>query len=188
MTLYEIRNKCIIEILKSTSIHNVLDLGCGDGKLFNILCQENSFIKIGGVDISYKKIAKLRKKYDSFGHMFFYNSSFLCYNPEFRCYDGIVLSEVIEHLKKEELQILFDLIFKRYMPNMVILTTPNRSYNYHFEVLHNGLRHSSHIFELSEVEFSFFIKKLTENYRNYDFKGGYCDSTHATHLLICKKY
>lgn len=142
------------------------------------------FENISGVDKSSNKIKRLRKMYAEDSRVTFYEQSFFECNTEFEKYDAIILSEVIEHLNKKDVFMLLDLVLKVYIPKILIITTPNRSYNYHYEILHNGLRHASHIFELSDQEVVLFIESLKNKYNNYSFKHSYCDNNHASHLMV----
>lgn len=187
MTLYQSRIRCIVNALCKRSIYNVLDMGCGDGKLIKIISDSGQFRKIGGVDKSEKRIAKACRLVEKNSCISFYNQSFLEYNSNFKNYEAIILSEVIEHLQKEEIEKVLDLILLDYLPNVLIITTPNRTYNINFEVLYNGLRHSSHTFELSEDEIHLFVNKLQKKYIKYIFYSDFCTEDHATHLIFAEK-
>lgn len=187
MTLYEKRNNAILKLLIDSISTSVLDVGCGDGRFVNFIAANDFFSKIGAVDLSERKINRAKKKCKFIEKIQFYNQSFLEYNCNFANYDAFVLSEIIEHLEKDNLQLLFKLIFKVYFPSIVILTTPNRSYNVNYEVLYNGLRHPSHIFELSENEIPVFINKLSQAFTEYRFYSNYCDDNHASHLITAIK-
>lgn len=183
MTLYEERNNTIFNLLRDSLCKSVLDVGCGDGRFISLLTENVFFVKIGAVDLSGKKIKRAQKRCNNIEKVHFFNQSFLEYNCEFKHFEAFVLSEVIEHLERDDLQLLFNLIFTVYLPQIVIITTPNRSYNVNYEVLYNGFRHSSHIFEVSEIEMLAFIDDLKKIYTRYYFYSGFCDSKHASHLI-----
>lgn len=183
MTLYEERNNTIFNLLHDSSCKSVLDVGCGDGRFVSLLTKSDFLVKIGAVDLSEKKIKRAQKRCNDIEKVHFFNQSFLVYNCEFKHFEAFVLSEVIEHFERDDLQLLFNLIFTVYLPRIVVITTPNRSYNVNYEVLHNGFRHSSHIFEVSENEMPAFIDNLNKTYTNYYFYSGFCDSKHASHLI-----
>lgn len=183
MTLYEERNNTIFNFLCGSLCKSVLDIGCGDGRLVNLLAKSDCFTKIGAVDLSGKRINRAQKKCNYSEKVNFFNQSFFEYNCEFKYFEAFVLSEFIEHFERDDLKSLFELIFTVYFPQIVIFTTPNRSYNTNYEILYNGFRHSSHIFELSENEIREFVHNLNKTYTNYFFKSGFCDNKHASHLI-----
>lgn len=188
MTLYNYRNNTILSLLKSKGIKSVVDFGCGDGKLLNILLEDGSFDYIAGIEISDKRIRKIKNKFVSSRKMqHIFHQSFFEYIPSFEQIDAIILSEVIEHLTYDELTILFDLILNRYFPRIVIITTPNRSYNINFKILYNGYRHASHLFELSDEDVAIFSNCISCLYPKYCVSCNYCDPDKATHLIILER-
>lgn len=186
MSLYKDRFHTIFSLLYHEHATSVLDFGCGDGKFLFYLAQHTSFTRLGGVDISPQRLARAKRRIGSNPRVFFYPQSFLAENPEFLLYNAIVLMEVIEHLETEELNLLFQNIF-RIAPPLIIVTSPNRDYNYHYPTLYNGLRHSSHKFEFTVNEFRCFAESLTPSGNNYMFTTGFCDFDHASQFIMWKK-
>jgi len=87
----------------------IVDLGCGGGGLLYV-ARELGYRKITGVDVSPKQVAIARKLgIEGVDH----NDCFqtLCI-LEPRSQDAIVTYDVIEHLRKEELEELMDEIFR----------------------------------------------------------------------------
>lgn len=187
MCQYKIRNQKIISILASKEIKTIIDFGCGDGKLIDSLSHKVWPKQISGVDISKKRINKIQAKHADNSKICTYCQSFFEYNSVFSNFEAIILAEVIEHLPPTELKKLFNLIFLYYKPKLVIITTPNRSYNVNFEILHHGLRHSSHFFELSEDDIKIFISEMKETYSNYNIINDYCDENRISHLVIAER-
>ncbi len=186
MSLYENRYRTVLNLLLQEHITSVLDFGCGDGKFLHYLAQDSSFSRLGGVDISVPRLARARRRISNDSRIFLYLQSFLEKNPEFSFYTAVVVMEVIEHLNEDELHLLFHNIFK-IAPPLIIVTSPNREYNYHYPVLYNGLRHSSHKFEFTVNECSHFAEKLTPTGSGYTFTTGFCDSEHASQFILWKK-
>lgn len=143
MSLYEKRIHTVFHLLQQEHVTSVLDFGCGDGRFLRYLINYNFFTRIGGVDNSLPRLARAKHRIGSDPRVFLYPQSFFVDNPEFSLYGAIVVMEVIEHLEKEELNLLFQNIF-RIAPPLIIVTSPNRDYNYHYPTLYNGLRHPSH--------------------------------------------
>ena len=161
-------------------------MGCGDGKLLFFLANQMPPCELIGIDKSEKAIRKA-KKLNTENGVCFYHQSFFVYNPIFADAVIIILSEVIEHLQKEEIQSLLFLVLEKYKPRLLLITTPNKSYNTNYDVLVNGLRHSSHIFELSDRDVINFTEELKHKFSCYTIRAKYCDKLGASHLIIAER-
>lgn len=186
MSLYEKRYYTVAQLLHKEHIDSVLDLGCGDGKFLCYLAQDSFFEQIGGVDVSASRLSRAKRRLGDDSRVRLYSQSFLDSCSDFSLYMGIVAMEVIEHLEENELATLFQNIFQL-TPSVIIVTTPNREYNWHYQTLNNGLRHSSHRFEFTPVELDRFAEKITNNVQNYIFTTGFCDNEGASQFIIWKK-
>lgn len=186
MTLYLKRYKAILELIKKADLLNVLDMGCGDGKLVKYLIDNKTELKIIGIDNSDKSVRKAIK--NNYGNSVkFINQSFLIFNSAFKHIEIIILSEVIEHLNFNELNKLFHVVFELYEPQLLIITTPNRSYNHNYKILYNGLRQNSHLFELSDDDIPKLLNYFNTYFPNYVFVHKYCDDERASHLIIAER-
>lgn len=188
LTLYKERILAIYYILIQNNISSVLDCGCGEGRLLNFLVESNKFKKLAGIDNCLKRIEKARKKAVNkavvYQHQSFFDLDKCVYLDE---YEAIVASEVIEHFLMGELDEFFRITLNVLHPKILIITTPNRSYNKNYENLYNGLRHSSHEFELSEQEASDFANSIIKKYSDYSVTCDFCDSNHSSHLITFKR-
>lgn len=188
MTLYKERISSIYSILINNNVTSVLELGCGTGRLLQKLAESKKFSKLMGIDNSEKRVTKAQKTTKDYDVQVLKQSFLEIKNPkEFNNYDAIVASEVIEHLVPEDLEKLISLIFEKISPNIVIFTTPNKTYNCNYETLYNGMRHSSHIFEYDETDIKKLTDKIINSYPIYSYEKKYCDPNCATHLIIFKK-
>lgn len=188
MTLYKERISSIYSILVNNNVTSVLELGCGTGRLLQKLAESKKFSKLMGIDNSEKRVTKAQKTTKDYDVQVLKQSFLEITNPkEFNNYDAIVASEVIEHLVSEDLEKLISLIFEKISPNIVIFTTPNKTYNCNYETLYNGLRHSSHIFEYDEIDIIKLIDNVISSYPIYSYEKRYCDPNSASHLIIFKK-
>ncbi len=80
-------------------------------------------------------------------------------------FDVATVIEVIEHLDVDRLDAFAQVLFGHAAPTTVIVTTPNREYNVHFERLGtSGLRHGDHRFEWTRPEFSEWSTSITDQY------------------------
>ena len=79
--------------------------------------------------------------------------------------DVATLVEVIEHLDAERLDVFARVVFGDAAPQTVIVTTPNREYNVHFERLPEGqFRHGDHRFEWTRAEFTEWAEHICTAY------------------------
>ena len=68
-------------------------------------------------------------------------------------FDVAALVEVVEHLDPPRLDAMERVVFAHARPRRVIVTTPNREYNVHWEALGaEKLRHRDHRFEWTRAE------------------------------------
>lgn len=187
MTLYECRINKIFDLLKYYNAKRIIDFGCGDGKLVRYLNQSNAFKELACVEISKKQITKLIKNFGGNNKIKIFDQSFFEYNELFKKYDATILSEVIEHLTNSEIDTLLNLILNTYCPQILIITTPNKSFNINLPTLHNGLRHSSHLFEFTIEDVEGFLEQIQGKFPLYTAYRGYCDKNQSTHFIIIEK-
>jgi hypothetical protein len=134
--------------------HNVIEVGCGE------MDYPRHYLKKMGEDTvwwshdltDYSHIApKIRERT---GVREFWFTQDIDAIPK---YDSSVLLmvEMIEHMPlKEAKSYVRDLLVK-FRPTKVIMTTPNRNFNRHFEI--DRFRHDDHHFEFTPEEFAMFI-------------------------------
>lgn len=186
MTLYDERNEAIYRTLLNNSIESVLDCGCGNGKLLHKLARSKKFTKLAGLDISERRIEKAKKVNENHNIKFFCDSIFEP-KKEWKEYEAIVASELIEHFSIVENKKFFNNVLDILCPQILIITTPNKSYNHNYATLYNGLRHSSHQFELDENEVIKMAKQIEDSFCEYKVKYDFCDNNHSSHLIIINK-
>lgn len=140
----------------------VVDLGCGEGRLLQRLVAEPTVGNVLGVDVSLRALerAERRLRLDDMSErrreQITLAQSALTYTDErLRGRDVATVIEVIEHLDAERLDVFARVVFGDASPQTVIVTTPNREYNIHFERLSSGrFRHGDHRFEWTRAEFA----------------------------------
>ncbi|MER7172407.1 3' terminal RNA ribose 2'-O-methyltransferase Hen1 [Streptomyces mesophilus] len=166
------RRDAIVEALKASGAHRVLDLGCGQGQLVQALLKDVSFTEIVGVDVSVRAltIAARRLKLERMGErqasrVQLLQGSLAYTDKRLKGYDAAVLSEVIEHLDLPRLPALEYAVFGSARPTTVLVTTPNVEYNVRWESLPAGhVRHSDHRFEWTREEFRDWARRVAERH------------------------
>ena len=178
----------IIAALKSCGAKRIIDIGCGEGKLLNLLIKERQFTNITGVDVSHislKRAAeKLKLEYagDSMRERVqLFQGSLTYKDSRFSGYDAVCVIEVIEHLDVARLAAFERVLFEFAKPPIVVLTTPNKEYNANYGFLYeDDLRHSDHRFEWTRAEFREWANRTAEKFR-YSVQFSEIGDTDETH-------
>lgn len=175
LNLHEQRLGTVVSALKGKGVSSVIDLGCGEGRLLQILLKEKQFTRICGMDVSSRALsmASNRLKWDRLPELQkkrlqLFQGSLLYKDSRLQGFDAAVLVEVIEHLETDRLNTLERVVFGEIQPDCVIITTPNSEYNVLFESMSPGqLRHRDHRFEWTRDEFGSWADDIC---RNYDYR------------------
>ena len=170
VSLHQIRLDTVLQELKNSGARSVLDLGCGEGRLLRGLLDEKQFERIIGVDASHRaldvaadklhleRMAPLKRERLTLLH------GALTYRDDrLKNFDAAALVEVIEHLDPARLPAFERAIWEWARPQTVVLTTPNREYNAHWESLPAGkMRHGDHRFEWTRAEFAAWAGRVAD--------------------------
>jgi 3' terminal RNA ribose 2'-O-methyltransferase Hen1 len=162
----------VIAALKSCRAKSVIDIGCGEGNLLNLLLREKQFQRIAGADVSFLALERAAEKLkldragdSKNGRVKLFQSSLTYKDSRFAGFDAVCVIEVIEHLDPPRLAAFERVLFEYTKPPAVIITTPNREYNIKYEnVGEGGLRHSDHRFEWTRAEFHKWAAQIAEKY------------------------
>jgi 3' terminal RNA ribose 2'-O-methyltransferase Hen1 len=162
----------VVAALKSCGAKRVIDLGCGEGNLLQLLVKEGQFTQITGVDVSHVALErandrlKLERAGDSMRERIQLLQGSLTYkDARFSGYDAACVIEVIEHMDISRLAAFERVLFEFAKPPVVVLTTPNREYNVNYEALRDGdVRHGDHRFEWTRAEFRAWANRIAETY------------------------
>jgi len=87
----------------------------------------------------------------------------------------ILLTEVVEHMTREDAETLIELIISNIPFNSFIITTPNRAFNVHYSWDETHLRHEDHKWEMTRVEFVDWMNKLIPQHYRRVFSGVGCE-------------
>ncbi|CDZ96561.1 Uncharacterized conserved protein HEN1/CORYMBOSA2 [Phaffia rhodozyma] len=149
--------------------------------------------KIAGLDISEQELNRaserifpliddssdspIRKRWTDLEIKFFLGD-LTVFDPELEGYEAIVASEVVEHLPQPMLSALGPVLLGKYKPRLLLITTPNFSFNVRFN--RDGenkrgypdptgrtdriFRHDDHQFEWTPEEFSSWATSLAHEY------------------------
>ena len=183
------RMERVVATLKALGATQVLDLGCGEGKLLRCLLKERGFARIVGVEVAPRVIAAAadRLRLESMPDMKrkrieLLQGSLVYRDDRLKGFDAAAVVEVIEHMEAERLPAFEQAVFGHARPGAVIVTTPNREYNALFERLADGaLRHPDHRFEWTRAEFEHWAASVAAAH-GYEvrFEGiGTPDPTHG---------
>ena len=162
----------VLAALKSCGAGSVLDLGCGEGKLLRLLLGEKQFVKILGMDVSFRalEIAAERLHLQTMpekkrARINLMHGSLNYRDRRLENFDAACAVEVLEHLDPPRLAAFGRVVFEFARPNTMVITTPNREYNGQWETLPTGqLRHKDHRFEWTRAEFQAWANGIGERF------------------------
>jgi 3' terminal RNA ribose 2'-O-methyltransferase Hen1 len=172
ISLHEQRLGAVLATLKSSGAKRVLDLGCGEGRLLNLLLKESQFTNVVGMDVSHRALEfaaeRLRledmppKKRE---RLHLIHGSLVYRDARLSGYNAAAVVEVIEHLDPPRLAAFERILFEFARPETIIITTPNAEYNVMWESLPAGkFRHRDHRFEWTRVEFEIWAQSICDRF------------------------
>lgn len=161
LSLNEQRLASVLGALRSSGASSVVDLGCGEGRLLRMLLEDRQFVRIVGMDVSYRtlEMASERLKLDRLPdrqreRITLLHGSLMYRDARLSGFDAAAVVEVVEHLDPPRLAAFERAIFEFARPGAVVLTTPNAEYNVRWPTLPAGrYRHRDHRFEWTRDEF-----------------------------------
>jgi 3' terminal RNA ribose 2'-O-methyltransferase Hen1 len=172
ISLNEQRLGAVVAVLKHNGAKRVLDLGCGEGKLLQVLMKDKAFEEIVGMDVSHRalEIARERLRLDRLPstqqeRIKLIHGSLIYRDKRLCGYDAATVVEVIEHLDPPRLAACERTLFEFARPRLVVLTTPNVEYNVKFAGLPAGrFRHRDHRFEWTRHEFQAWASSIARRF------------------------
>lgn len=177
ISLNEQRLGAVLAVLRNSGAKNVIDLGCGEGKLLRSLLDDWQFERIVGVDVSVRSLeyAAKRLKLERLpplkaARLELIHASLMYKDERFETFDAASVVEVIEHLDPPRLAAFERVVFQYARPKMIALTTPNSEYNIKWETLPAGqFRHADHRFEWTRAEFQDWAIRVASEH-GYDVR------------------
>lgn len=172
LSLHEQRLNAVMDALKESGAQRVLDLGCGEGRLLQLLLKQKQFSQIVGVDVSHRALATARDRlrFDRLPPMqqqriTLMQGSLIYRDARLRGFDAAAVVEVIEHLDPARLGAFERVVFEFAQPETVIVTTPNAEYNVKWDTLPAGtMRHKDHRFEWTREQFATWAQRIAAQY------------------------
>ncbi|MDA1166521.1 MAG: 3' terminal RNA ribose 2'-O-methyltransferase Hen1, partial [Planctomycetota bacterium] len=172
LSLNEQRHGAVLAALRASGARQVLDLGCGEGKLLRELLSDKQFERIVGMDVSIRslEIAHKRLKVERLPErqaerLNLIHGSLIYRDKRFAGFDAAAVVEVIEHLDPPRLAAMERVVFEFARPATVVVTTPNQEYNVMWETLPAGqFRHSDHRFEWTRDEFQNWANQVAQTH------------------------
>ena len=168
VSLHTQRLEVVTEKLAELGATSVVDLGCGEGRLIQLLMKKRQFQRILGMDVCVRSLqfASRRLRLDDASESVrkrieLIHGSLMYRDARLAGFDAAAIVEVIEHLDLARLAAFERVVFEFAKPNYVVLTTPNVEYNAVFETMEPGrLRHDDHRFEWTRAEFQSWCDRI----------------------------
>ncbi len=167
--LNEQRLDAVMAALKNSGAKSVLDLGCGEGKLLDMLVKDGQFTRIAGADVSSHALGRASERLHlerageaKSERIQLFQGAITYKDARFSGYEAVSVVEVIEHLDIPRLAAFERVLFEFAKPRCVVLTTPNREYNVHYGI--DNLRHGDHRFEWTRTEFQSWASETAERF------------------------
>jgi 3' terminal RNA ribose 2'-O-methyltransferase Hen1 len=173
ISLNEQRLGTVLATLKQSGANRVLDLGCGEGRLLQLLLKEKQFEEIVGMDVSYRslEIAQDRLNLERLpsvqrNRIKLLHGSLIYRDKRLAGYDAATVVEVVEHLDPPRLAAFERVLFGCAKPKDIVLTTPNAEYNVKWETLPAGkFRHKDHRFEWTRAQFQDWANRVADMHK-----------------------
>lgn len=166
--LHDQRLDRVCQLLKESGARQVVDLGCGSGKLLARLRKFRQFTRVIGVDVAYSSLTQAKDKLkwqEGEDRLQLLHGSLLYHDSRLLGCEAAALVEVIEHLDPPRLEACQRNLFGYLKPQLVVVTTPNREYNQLFPSRHAGeFRHRDHRFEWTRQEFREWCQEVCQTY------------------------
>lgn len=172
VTLHTQRLEAAVAKLLETGAQSVADLGCGEGRLLQLLVKQRQFRRILGMDVCLRSLDMAERRLNLKEanerlreRLKLIHGSLMYRDDRLGGYDAAAVVEVIEHMDIPRLEAFERVLFECARPQYVVLTTPNREYNAVFEGMEEDtMRHDDHRFEWTREEFRTWCEKIQSRY------------------------
>lgn len=139
----------------------IVDIGCGEGHYVREFAPKLNGLEYHAIDINPKRIEIVKRLCD---RKQIENVATWTSIDEFACPDNsvILMTEVIEHMSKDEAKALINKILDWPFRSLII-TTPNKEFNSNYKLLEEDVRDDDHKIEFAKEEFRILIEELINN-------------------------
>lgn len=169
MRLNEQRLGAVLAALRAAGARRVIDLGCGSGRLVEVLLRDAAFDKVVGVEVCHRalglaraRLERLPERQRARGRLL--QGSLTYRDRRLEGFDAAALVEVVEHLDAPRLAAMERSVFSCARPRTVVLTTPNVEYNGAYGLAPGTLRHRDHRFEWTRAEFAAWCERVCDRF------------------------
>ena len=148
---------------------DIVDLGCGTGdyiSLFSAETADPSSFNYHAIDVSSYALSCARNLSHSLGlsKIQFYSSfTDFCTQSDAHLFQSkcrILCSEVIEHMPLDQAQRLIAQVLDWGCFSFFLITTPDKSFNTHYNLKDSQMRHSDHDWEMNHEDFRTWIQTI----------------------------
>jgi len=179
--LYRQRYTFTRDILKQHQVESVVDMGCSQPRLLEVL-RHLDFRSLNGVDLLRNDLDEgrqwlrpmpgdfLDRRTKPLAIRLFCGSLTERDDRLVSCCEAITMIEVVEHLEPDVLAAFPATVFGFYRPRVVVMTTPNVEFNVVFKTRDRGFtgfRHWDHKFEWTRAEFRDWCHEVAADFE-YD--------------------
>ncbi len=172
LSLNEQRLSTVLAVLRQCGARQVVDLGCGEGRLLRALLADRQFERIVGLDVSCRCLERAadrlhmdRMPAAQASRISLMQGSLTYRDQRLSGFDAACVVEVIEHLDAARLAAFERVLFEFAKPATIVVTTPNREYNVRWPTLPAGrFRHRDHRFEWTREEFATWARAVAERF------------------------
>lgn len=148
---------------------SIIDFGCGNGDFVKRF--SHRLEKMGktyyAIDKDEEMLRIVKKRMKDAENIIF-GTSFpedMIEGEDFEDFD-VIMSEVIEHMKKDDATNIVKEILDRHNVKNLIITTPNKDFNTYFLFEDDEMRYEDHQFEMGKEEFVKWVEDVVDNKDN----------------------
>lgn len=156
---------------------HIVDVGCGEGHYVREFAPkiDKNGLEYHAIDIDIGRLDSVKRMCERKGidnvatwtsiDEFTSVEESLCPNNSV-----VIMTEVIEHMTKEDAEILINRILKWPLKSLII-TTPNKEFNHNYQLFEEDVRHDDHKLEFNKEDFETLIKGLVDNSNSSNNRG-----------------